>query len=232
MSAGTQREHDAERSIEPRHVVRNGRGAGRDRRPVGIAREIREPAEGVADAPEAGARAVRAGLAEADMRTITSLWFCLLSTSQPRPHFSSVPGWKFSTKTSACETNRFRISAPSGFLKSSVADYLVAAFLQPGQRVASLRDGAELAQRIAHLRQLDLDDFGAELRQLRRAERAGEKARYIDDANALHRLDGRVRRGCVGHGRVSIAPAAICCCRRCAGPSLVRVAHDRRSGSR
>src|SRR5215813_14443217 len=59
------------------------------------------------------------------MRTITSLSFTALSTSQPRPHFSRVPGWKFSTSTSACLTSRFSSSAPAPLRRSSVADFLL-----------------------------------------------------------------------------------------------------------
>src|SRR5262245_49377862 len=59
------------------------------------------------------------------MRTITSLGFTALSTSQPRPHFSRVPGWKFSTTTSASLTRRFMSSAPSAWRRSSVADFLL-----------------------------------------------------------------------------------------------------------
>src|SRR5215831_12769991 len=59
------------------------------------------------------------------MRTITSPWFTALSTSQPRPHFSKVPGWKFSTSTSACLTRRFKSSAPLALRRSRVADFLL-----------------------------------------------------------------------------------------------------------
>src|SRR5262245_14660345 len=59
------------------------------------------------------------------MRTITNFAFCFLRTSQPSPHFSKVPGWKFSTSTSDRTTSRFRISAPSGFLRSRVTAFLL-----------------------------------------------------------------------------------------------------------
>ena len=63
--ASAQREHDAERTVESRQVVGDGGGAGRYRWPVGIAGEIRQPAEGIADAPEAWPRTVGPRLAEA-----------------------------------------------------------------------------------------------------------------------------------------------------------------------
>ena len=46
------------------------------------------------------------------------------STSHPMPHFSIVPGWKFSTRISASAHMRLSNSAPSGLRKSSVADFL------------------------------------------------------------------------------------------------------------
>src|SRR5262245_29682881 len=59
------------------------------------------------------------------MRTITNFGFSPFRTSQPSPHFSSVPGWKFSTRTSDRTTSRLRISAPSGFLRSRVVTFLL-----------------------------------------------------------------------------------------------------------
>src|SRR5215510_7340499 len=59
------------------------------------------------------------------MRAMTNFRFCSLSTSQPSPQLSSVPGWKFSTSTSDTATRRLRISAPSGFLRSRVAAFLL-----------------------------------------------------------------------------------------------------------
>ena len=50
-----------------------------------------------------------------------------LSTSQPRPQPSSVPGWKFSVSASALATSCFRIAAPLGDFRLSVTDFLLRA---------------------------------------------------------------------------------------------------------
>ena len=62
--ARTQRIHHAERAIEAREIIRDGRGAGCRRRSIGKSCEIGEAAERVANAAEAGARAVRSRLSE------------------------------------------------------------------------------------------------------------------------------------------------------------------------
>lgn len=59
------------------------------------------------------------------MRTITRRGLISRSVSQPRPHFSRVPGWKFSTITSTIPTRRLRMAAPSGVRMSSVMDFLL-----------------------------------------------------------------------------------------------------------
>ncbi len=61
------------------------------------------------------------------MRTITSRGLILRSTSQPRPHCSKVPGWKFSISTSACLTSFFNSFTPSACLKLIVIDFLLRA---------------------------------------------------------------------------------------------------------
>ena len=59
------------------------------------------------------------------MRTITSRGLCFFNSSQPRPQPSNVPGWKFSTSTSARSTSFFSSAAPSAFLKLIVSDFLL-----------------------------------------------------------------------------------------------------------
>ena len=199
--ARAQREHDAERAVEPRHVVGNGGGAGRHRRPVGIAREVRQPAEGVADAAEAGTRAVGPGLAEAGDAHHHQLGVLLAEDIPAEAPLLHGAGLEILDQDIGLRHQPLQDRGALGLAQVERRRLLVAALLQPGQRVAVRGDGAELAERIADLRQLELDHLGAELGQLRRAERAGEKARHVDDADALHRLDGRMRRGrgCVGH---------------------------------
>ena len=50
-----------------------------------------------------------------------------LSTSQPTPHFSSVPGRKFSHRMSVCSTSRLNSSTPSLRCRSMVTDFLLRA---------------------------------------------------------------------------------------------------------
>ena len=201
--AGAQGEHDAERTVEPRHVVGNGGGAGRHRRPVGIARQIREPAEGIADAPEPRPRAVGAGLAEAGDAHHHQLVVLLLEDVPAEAPFLQRARLEVLDEDIGLRDQPLQDLGALGLPQVEGGRLLVAALLQPGERVAALRDGAELAQGVADLRQLDLDDLGAELRELGRAEGAGKKARHVDDADALQRLDGWMGggRGFIGHDR-------------------------------
>src|SRR5262249_46387701 len=51
------------------------------------------------------------------------------NTSQPRPHFSRVPGRKFSQTMSALATRPLKSLAPSGWCRSMVTDFLLRASL-------------------------------------------------------------------------------------------------------
>ena len=53
--------------------------------------------------------------------------------------------------------------------------------------LAIARIGAEPARQVAALRDLDLDDFGAEPREMIAAERAGQDVGQVEDANAGER---------------------------------------------
>ena len=66
---------------------------------------------------------------------------------------------------------------------------LVARLGQPGQRIAARRHGPETTGRVAHDGKFDLDHVGAELAQLRGAERPSQERRHIEDLAALQRLD-------------------------------------------
>ena len=48
-----------------------------------------------------------------------------LSSSGPRPHFSSVPGRKFSSSTSLCRIRSSTIARPCGVFRSSTIDFLL-----------------------------------------------------------------------------------------------------------
>src|SRR5688500_10253051 len=61
-----------------------------------------------------------------------------LRSSYPRPHFSSVPGLKFSTTTSASEMSRRARSCPSPSRRLMVTDFLLRAMMGH-QRVRACR---------------------------------------------------------------------------------------------
>ena len=73
-----------------------------------------------------------------ETRNITSPGLASLSTFQPRPHSSIVPGRKFSTRTSDFETSLMKSSTPLGLRRSIVTDFLLRASLSHAS-VASLR---------------------------------------------------------------------------------------------
>src|ERR671913_2400371 len=62
-----------------------------------------------------------------------------LRTSYPRPHFSSVPGLKFSTTTSASEMSRRARFCPSSSRRLRVADFLLRAMMGHHRVRPSLR---------------------------------------------------------------------------------------------
>ena len=184
--------------------------------------------------PKPGPRAVGAGLAEARYAHHHQLVVLLLQDVPAEPPFLHRAGLEVLDENVGLRDQPLQDLGTLGLPQVERGRLLVAALLQPGERVAALGDGAELAQGVADLRQLDLDDLGTELGQLRRAEGAGKKARHVDDANALQRLDGGMGAGVVPSAmiRVSVALATTCARQRCAASSPARVARDRRSGSR
>src|SRR5215210_9063476 len=62
-----------------------------------------------------------------------------LRASYPRPHFSSVPGLKFSTTTSASEMRRRARSCPSPSRRLMVTDFLLRAIMGHQRVCPSLR---------------------------------------------------------------------------------------------
>ena len=122
-----QRHERADGAEHARQIVGHRGGAGRDRRAIGIAGQIREAADGGGDPPEARTLTVRAGLAERrdahhderrpDPRELV----------HPRFHRSSVPGRKFSVTTLAEATSRRINACPSGSLRLHVIDFLLRA---------------------------------------------------------------------------------------------------------
>ena len=102
-----------------------------------------------------------------------------------------TPGRKFSHTTSALAARRLTISIASGFAQVERDAALVAVH-------AERKDGAifrsahfsvgERAARLVALVRLDLDDVGAEQRELVGAVGAGEVAGEVEDADAGERL--------------------------------------------
>ena len=62
-----------------------------------------------------------------ESRTMIRRGLSFESTSQPRPHFSSAPGRKFSITMSASAASRRTISCASGCFRFSVTDFLLRA---------------------------------------------------------------------------------------------------------
>src|SRR5215210_5156400 len=74
-----------------------------------------------------------------DTRTITRPGLMPLRSSYPRPHFSSVPGLKFSTTTSASEMSRRARFCPSPSRRLMVIDFLLRAIMGHQRVCPSLR---------------------------------------------------------------------------------------------
>src|ERR671911_3120111 len=74
-----------------------------------------------------------------ETRTMTRPGLMPLRTSYPRPHFSSVPGLKFSTTTSASEISRRARSCPSSSRRLMVTDFLPRAMMGHHRVCPSLR---------------------------------------------------------------------------------------------
>ena len=121
------------------------------------------------------------------------------------PPASSVPGWKFSTTTSASATSRFSSACPAGLRRSQRDRALAASLDRPEERVAA-DERADRAHEVALPRQLDLDDVGAEVGEQRRRERRADARAEVEDADAgerpaLTRRSGgvpRPSRACTG----------------------------------
>ena len=105
------------------------------------------------------------------------------SSSQPRPHFSRVPGRKFSMITSAVAARRRRVSRPPGVERSRVMVRL----LRPSSfhhRPTPSFDGPWPRDGSGFVRVLDLDDLRAEVAEHGGGERAGEEGGEVEDAEA------------------------------------------------
>src|ERR671921_1911598 len=74
-----------------------------------------------------------------ETRTMTRPGLIPLRSSNPRPHFSNVPGLKFSTTTSASEMSRRASSCPSSSRRLMVTDFLLRAMMGHHRVRPSLR---------------------------------------------------------------------------------------------
>ncbi len=96
-------------------------------------------------------------------------------------------GRKFSTRTSAFATSFLKISLPSGALRFSVTDFLLAFWARKLVPISILLYFGTLPSsraRSPRLGVLDLDDLGAEEREVQRAERPGEDIGQVEDADS------------------------------------------------
>ena len=96
------------------------------------------------------------------------------SCSQPRFHFSSVPGRKFSSRKSAFATSSSSSCCPSRWRRSSVIAFLLRPMTGHHSEARRLLPPPD-PHRIALARRLDLDDLGAEVPEQLAAERAREQ---------------------------------------------------------
>src|SRR5215217_1762651 len=109
-----------------------------------------------------------------------------LRSSYPRPHFSSVPGLKFSTTTSASEMSRRARFCPSPSRRLMVIDFLLRAIMGH-QGVPLFAVAAPHAHGISLAWRLELYDFGAEVREELAAERTCQQAAHLDYTHAFER---------------------------------------------
>jgi hypothetical protein len=199
--AVAQRHHHADAAVEPGHVVAQRRRARRDRRAARHAGQVGDAAHGVGDAGEAGAVLVRAGLAVAGDAQHHQARVDGCSTSQPRPHFSSVPVRKFSHSTSVFGDQLLEHRDAVGGAQVERDRTLVARLAQPGERVAAARRRAEAPQGVAAVGVFDLQHVGAELAQQGGAKGRRDDGGDIDDAHAGQRqIIGRW----AAHGRAFV----------------------------
>ena len=121
------------------------------------------------------------------MRAITSLGFASQSCSGPRFHFSSVPGRKFSVRTSLCLTSSSSSSWPFSVAQVERAALLVPRLDGPPERAALVARLPPLAERVGLARRLDLDDLGAHVAEQPAGERPREEHPQLDHPDAGER---------------------------------------------
>ena len=129
-----------------------------------------------------------------------SFGFSCDNCSQPSPHFSSVPGRKFSIRMSASRQQLAKNLLSLGGLQVKRDRLLVTRLHVPPQRGAVFKL-APLAQRVADIGRFDLDDLGAEFAQ----QLGGKRARYqLSEFNHFQPREGRATLVVLYHGIVLI----------------------------
>ncbi len=145
--------------------------------------------------PYASATAAKPGRSDsgpvcpkAEMRVMMSSGLASLSTSGPRPHFSSVPGRKFSSRMSD-----FAASCKHGLLAGlgpQVQHHgLLVAVDGAVQHGGIALVQAPVAQLVAGSGPLHLDDFGAEVGEEPACRGRGDVVSELQDADAVQRRD-------------------------------------------
>ena len=163
--------------------------AGRGRRPARAGRRTpRRPRRIRGAAPSA--RSARTP----EMRVMTRSGLTPSSTSGPRPHFSSVPGRKFSSSTSQCRSRSSTIAAAALGLQVEHDGLLVAVDRAvQHRRVAGVEP--PVAQLVAGDGPLDLDHLGAEVGEHPARGRGGDVVAEFEHPDAREGPNGVVVHG-------------------------------------
>ena len=146
-----------------------------------------EAAEGVRNAGEAGAVPVRAGLAVARDAHQHEAGVHGLQLVRPQAPLLHGAGPEILAEDVGLGDEALEEGSALGLAEVEGDRLLVALLGEPGVAIAARTRRAELAERVAQPRLLDLDDLGAELAEDGRGERPGDEGRKVDDADAVER---------------------------------------------
>ena len=155
--------------------------------PPGDAGQVRQPAEGVGNAGEAGAVPIGAVLAVAGDAHQHQAGVDCLELLWPEPPFLQRAWSKILAQDVGLGDEPLEERRPLWLAQVEGDRLLVALLREPGIAVAALARRAELAQRVAEAGLLDLDDLGAELAEDGGGERPGDEGREVDDSDAVER---------------------------------------------
>ena len=122
------------------------------------------------------------------------------STSGPSPHFSSMPGRKFSTRPSAAAHRRLIRSDPRRSRRFAVISFLLRARSGHHRPLPLYLVLAPDPHRIGAVGRFDLDDLGAEIGETAADEGPRQHLADLDDAEPRERTLARRGRGAVARG--------------------------------